>query len=184
MSRKLTHKQQDFRTAYIRSKTKNSTEAARNAGYKNPNKLGPRLIKVPAIKAAIEATESVAQERAIVDREWVLSGIKEIAERCMQRVPVMIQVGTHRVQMKDENGEGVWAFDASGANRALELLGKHLKLFTDRIEIENAQLDKLLETVTSILKRTLPDELWSKVAAEFARVSDSFGLGNNDPENS
>jgi phage terminase small subunit len=172
--KKLTSKQQVFRNAYLRNKG-NATEAAREAKYSYPNKQGPRMTKIPAIKAAIEATEGLAMERAIVDASWVLTGIKEIAERCMQRVPVMIQAGSLRVQMTDENGQGVWAFDANGANRALELLGKHLKLFTDRIEIESAQIGQLLGLVTSILKRVLPETLWPKVAEEFARASEIYG---------
>lgn len=178
MSKKLTAKQLAFRTARISGK--NATEAAKEAGYKNPNKHAYRTDKKPAIKSFVEAKQEVAQERAIVSREWVLSGIKEIAERCMQRVPVMITVGTLRVQMKDEEGNGVWAFDAAGANRALELLGKNLKLFTEKIEIESAQIGQLLGIVTTILKRTLPEELWPKVAEEFARAADNYGLGNND----
>lgn len=171
MSRKLTAKQQDFRTAYIRSKTKNATEAARAAGYKHPSKMGSRLTKVPAIKAAIEATEAVALQHAIVDEAWVLSRIKECAERCMQEEPVLDKLG---------NLTGEWRFDSSGANRSLELLGKNLKLFTDRIEIESAQIEQLLGLVTSILKRTLPEDIWPKVAAEFARASEIYG--SNDAE--
>ena len=33
----------------------------------------------------------------------------------------------------DDEGNMVYEFDSAGANRALELLGKHLKLFTDNI---------------------------------------------------
>ena len=41
--------------------------------------------------------------------------------------------------MDPETGEetlaGVWEFDSQGALRAQELLGKHLKLFTDKTEV-------------------------------------------------
>ena len=39
------------------------------------------------------------------------------------------------VQVQDEEGRDVWEFDANGALRAQELLGKHLKLFTDKTEL-------------------------------------------------
>jgi phage terminase small subunit len=35
-------------------------------------------------------------------------------------------------QKVDEDGNNVWEFDSSGANKALELLGRHLAMFTDK----------------------------------------------------
>ena len=46
----------------------------------------------------------------------------------MQAEPIMI---------KGENGieeSGEYKFDSAGANKSLELIGKHLRLFTDKIE--------------------------------------------------
>lgn len=50
---KLTGKQQEWLYAYL--ETFNATEAARRAGYKNPNLDGPRNLSKPALKAAIDA---------------------------------------------------------------------------------------------------------------------------------
>jgi hypothetical protein len=38
-------------------------------------------------------------------------------------------------QAKDENGNGIWAFDSRGASKGLELLGRHLRMFTDKLEV-------------------------------------------------
>jgi phage terminase small subunit len=38
-------------------------------------------------------------------------------------------------QACDAEGEGVWEFDSSGANKSLELIGKHLGAFSDKIEL-------------------------------------------------
>jgi hypothetical protein len=74
----------------------------------------------------------IAQEQAeeiAVTVDYVRDSLKEVAERCMQTIPVL-----------DGNGEptGEYKFDSSGANRALELLGKHLKMFTDKLEQEGS----------------------------------------------
>jgi hypothetical protein len=52
----------------------------------------------------------------------------------MERAPVMAGRGENAQQAVDDEGRHVWTFDATGANKAFELLGKHLKLFTDKIE--------------------------------------------------
>ena len=67
----------------------------------------------------------------------------------MQAVPVLD---------RDGNPMGSYNFNASGANRALELMGKHLGMFIDKIEhrrniktpydlseLTEAQLDQFLE---------------------------------------
>ena len=55
----------------------------------------------------------------------------------MQRVPVMRydREAKCKVQVTDDDGQGVWTSDSSGANRALELLGKHLGTFSDNINL-------------------------------------------------
>ena len=47
----------------------------------------------------------------------------------------MVREGRNMVQAVDEEGRHVWEFNANGANKSLELLGKHLALFTDKTEL-------------------------------------------------
>jgi hypothetical protein len=42
----------------------------------------------------------------------------------------------HVQKIDEATGEGVWEFDSSGANRSLELLGKHLRMFVDKVELD------------------------------------------------
>ena len=51
----------------------------------------------------------------------------------MQARPVVNMKGE---QVYDEDGSAVWTFDAKNAIRTLELLGKHLGMFTDKIKTE------------------------------------------------
>ena len=99
-------------------------------------------------KAGYVEFEIKAQEkRTEITADYVLSSLKEVAERCKQAIPVM---------MKDENGNmvetGEYKFDSTGANRALELLGKNLKLFIDKTEHSGAITVKSLLTDEGILE--------------------------------
>ena len=47
-----------------------------------------------------------------------------------------------KIQVFDKKGEptGEWKFDSAGANRSLELLGRHLGMFTDKFKIVDENL--------------------------------------------
>ena len=99
---------------------KNRHEAARAAGYSD--KTVPVLMANPQIQSQIESGLSDAAISAGVSRAWVITRLKEVAERCMQSRPVLDKMGRET---------GLYVFDASGANRSLELIGKHLRVFGD-----------------------------------------------------
>lgn len=66
-------------------------------------------------------------ERTHVTPDYVLSGITQIIHRCMREAPV-----------RDSRGNiipGEWQFDSKSALKGLELLGRHLILFTDKKQI-------------------------------------------------
>ncbi|MCC7273695.1 MAG: terminase small subunit, partial [Alphaproteobacteria bacterium] len=77
--------------------------------------------RVAEIKAEIEGA---AQKAAIVSREWVLARLRENVERAMQAVPVI----------RDGEPTGEYRYDGAVANRGLELLGKELGMFHERVE--------------------------------------------------
>lgn len=117
------------------------TQAAIRAGYsqKTAASQASRLLRNAQIQAAIQQGLSKVERRAVIDAAYVLNGLKEVADRCRQKVPVMIRHGRGMVQKTEEDPEtgeerGVWEFDSMGANKALELLGKHLALFTEKLE--------------------------------------------------
>jgi phage terminase small subunit len=64
-----------------------------------------------------------AVTRAAVDREFVLSGLKENFERAMQHEPVLNAKGVPT---------GEYRYNGAVACRSLELLGKELGMFIDR----------------------------------------------------
>lgn len=114
----------------------NGTRAVTAAGFttKYPQARASKLLQVQAIKDAIAAAMAERSKRTRVDQDYVLRNLTEVVERTMQRAPVMVRQGKEMVQATDEEGNNVWQFDARGAVASLNLLGKHLGMFTERIE--------------------------------------------------
>ena len=129
----LTNRKKRFVEEYLVDM--NGAEAAKRAGYseKGASRAAYRLLHEPAVQTALEAARAGVSARTGVDADYVVRSLVEIVERSMQRVPVLTARGE---QMVDEEGRGVWRFDARSANKALELLGRHLGMFTDRIEAD------------------------------------------------
>lgn len=127
----LTDKQRKFVSEYLVDL--NATQAAIRAGYssRNASKIGPELLGKTGVRAAIEAAQAQREKRTLVTVDYVVSTLREVAERCLQRAPVTNAKGE---QLKDADGKDIWRFDSSGANRALELLGKHVNAFGERKE--------------------------------------------------
>lgn len=121
---KLTPKQEMFCKEYLIDL--NATQAAIRAGYslKTAKTIAGQNLSKLIISERIQELMKEREKRTLVDGDWVLMKLKEVAERCMQEEPVMA------------GGEptGEYKFDSSGANKSLELIGKHHKLFTDKVE--------------------------------------------------
>lgn len=130
---KLTDKQTAFVREYLVDL--NATQAAIRAGYseRTASRIGPQLLGKTWVREAIEKAQAKRARRVEVTQDYVLSNLVEVVERTMQRAPVLDRKGE---QVTDEEGRSVWTFDAKGANRALELLGKHLGIFTDKVKAE------------------------------------------------
>ena len=130
---KLTDKQAAFVREYLVDL--NATQAAIRAGYseRTASRIGPQLLGKTCVREAIEKAQAKRARRVEVTQDYVLSNLVEVVERTMQRAPVLDRKGE---QVTDEEGRAVWTFDAKGANRALELLGKHLGIFADRVRAE------------------------------------------------
>jgi len=141
----LTDKQIRFCQEYIIDL--NGTQAAIRAGYSQDTarQLASQLLtNINVLKYTKEILYERA-ERTKVTADYVVVRLKQLAERCMQAVPVMYYDKTDKeykqkeVMIDDGNGglksEGVWEFDSSGANKALETLARHLKLLTDKVDV-------------------------------------------------
>lgn len=113
---KLTAKQEAFCLEYLVDL--NATQAAIRAGYsqKTAGAVGHENLKKPEIEQKIAELMKERSEKTKIDAQWVLESAKKVFDRCMQHEPVM------------SNGEptGEYKFEHSGANKALEIIGKHV----------------------------------------------------------
>jgi len=77
----------------------------------------------------IEELSAIATNNAILktglNRTWVIERLMSVVDRCMQAEPV---------KDRDGNETGEFKFDSNGANRALQLLGSELGMFTPKEE--------------------------------------------------
>lgn len=132
---KLTAKQQRFVEEYLIDL--NATQAAIRAGYseKTANEQGSRLLANVSISEAIQEAQNKRAERTEITQDYVLNNIKSVVERCMQAEAVFNRDGS---PLLIENADGDWvpafAFKEVGALKGLELLGKHLGMFKDKVE--------------------------------------------------
>lgn len=131
MSRKLpnglTAQQEEF--AQLLAKGVAQKVAYLQAGYrgKEVDSLASHLASKPQVVARVAEIMGSAARSVSVDLAYVIGGLKEISDYGRSKVPIVTIDG-------DVVGEKV--ADASAANRALELLGKHLGAFIDRSQIE------------------------------------------------
>lgn len=81
---------------------------------------------LPHVQAYMAELERKAAERAGVTVESVLTDLIAIKNRCMQAEPVLDREG---------NPTGEYQFREHGAIKALELLGKALRMFSESLEL-------------------------------------------------
>ncbi len=134
--RTLTPKQERFVEEYLVDL--NATQAAIRAGYseKTAAEQGYENLRKPQVAEAIQEAMKARSERTEIDQDWVLNNLRSVAERCMQAKPVTDRNG-EPVLAENADGDRVpaYTFNAMGANRSLELLGRHLAIFTDKHEL-------------------------------------------------
>jgi phage terminase small subunit len=120
---KLTEKQMKFCEEYLVDL--NATQAAIRAGYSEDSakQIAYENLTKPYLVEYLEARQKQLREKTQITQEWVVNRLKEISDRCMQAEPVLKFIGGEYV----ESGE--FKFDSSGANKATELLGRHIGIF-------------------------------------------------------
>ena len=132
MAKGLTGRQRRFIEEYVIDH--NGAQAAIRAGYsKNgANVTGAQLLANPNISAAVTSLDAKITEKAGISAAWVLEKLQENHDRAMQAMPVL--KFDHATKEMVETGE--YVYDGAVANRSLELIGKHLAMFTENVRHE------------------------------------------------
>ena len=132
----------------------NATRAALAAGY-SPNGadvIGWQLVhQNKVVSKEIDRLLELATKKSGISATYILSSLKDVADACKAK----------RIE-KDADGNPMerGVVDSSGANRALELLGKNLKLWVDtldisrRTELDGVSDEELLKIIKDSTKNT------------------------------
>lgn len=156
---------------------KSRAHAFLEAGYTvnpaNPDRRNPVAAKrgsalytkhadIQARVAEIEAELSAsALAKAAVDRDYVVKELKLNHERCTGAVPVLDRRGQETGQFK---------IDASGSNRALELLGKEVGMFKEQFNPGN--LDDKIANMTVLEVRNAIRAAATEVGLRMVEMND------------
>lgn len=140
----------------------NGARAAREAGYKNPAVAASRLLTDPACIAEIEKLMKERADRCDIKADAVL---QELAEIGFSDIGDYLSWGKTGVKMHDleklpkgasrcvamvseKTSETKFgetrrlSFKLHDKTKALEMIGRHIGMFVDKLRIEDATLDK------------------------------------------
>lgn len=135
----LTIKHKRFIEEYI--KDSNAVQAYMRAGYTQnyecARRASSKLMQNPDIKAELDKIGNDVSVRTGINAEWVLLNLKSITERCMQSEAVLD---------KDGKQTGEYRFDSTGANKALDTIGKSIGMFKDSKDVNVVMtIEQMLE---------------------------------------
>jgi phage terminase small subunit len=171
----VTPKQKRFVAEYLIDL--NATKAAERAGYskKTAEQQGCRLLRNAQVKEAVAVKTDKLTAKLELSAEWVLGEIKKLAEANMMDYMTITESGEAFVDFSkltrdqaaaiqeirvDETGGGGGdgrrervqrtTFKLADKGLNLERLGRHLKLFTDKVEVSG--MDGLYERLQQARK--------------------------------
>lgn len=117
----------------------NATRAAKAAGYseKTAQQQGARLLSNAIISGVITKLLDKRAKKFEITQDQVLSDLAELRDMCMGRKPIRITEIIKNASEGTANAQDftIAAFEPTAANRALELMGKHIGMFKERTEL-------------------------------------------------
>ena len=140
LSIKLTLKQKKFADEYIISG--NATDAAKKAGYseKTANRIATENLSKPVIKLYIDQRIKELDDKKIAKQEEVLQYLTSVLRGESESAIVVVEgCGDGYSEARTVKKTP----DEKERLKAAELLGKRYRIFSEKSEVEEEQLDKL-----------------------------------------
>ena len=125
----------------------NGTQAAIRAGYSanSTRQHSVKLLSNASILARVRELQSEQVERLAVSQDYVVMQLIDTYNCCREPSPVR----EYDAASSEWVETGMYQFDSKGALRALELLGKHLGMYNDKLQVSGSintgQLDNVLK---------------------------------------
>jgi phage terminase small subunit len=133
---KLTHREELLAQEYLVDL--NITRAGIRAGYspKWAHKAASRAFLKPEVQERVQELFAQREQRTQITQDYILKNLRAVAERCMQIEPVLDRKGEQVwVETPDGQMAPAYTFQAQAANKSLELLGKHLGMFSEKHDV-------------------------------------------------
>ncbi len=173
--KKLSPMRQRFVAEYL--KDLNATRAAMRAGYseKTSHVQGPRLLGEPDVKAAVDAAIARRNKRLEISQDRIVKELAKVGladikdylsyrtaltqvdvtddgEPVIDYAPVIELVPSEDVdgtviQEVSLSAKGVFSFKLQDKLKALELLGRHLGMFADNVNLSGDVAVKVVDDI-------------------------------------
>jgi phage terminase small subunit len=129
----------------------NGTQAAIRAGYskKTAFSQASRMLRNVKVLSRVRALQAEKTAQLSISQDWVVHQLVDVVQKCKDPVPVETWDYEEKATVKT----GEYMFDSKGATKALELLGKHLGMYIDKVEAKQSievttKLDSILTALT------------------------------------
>jgi phage terminase small subunit len=158
----MTPKQERFVEEYLVDL--NATQAAIRAGYsaRTAREIGRENLDKPDIQAALQTAFAARSKRVEIDQDWVVRRLARIADldlrklftedgvlRPIHELPEDVAGAIASVHVVKRKGEAEgYRVRLPDRIRALDLLGRHLGMFRDRVEVTGRGLEPVLPGFT------------------------------------
>lgn len=100
-----------------------------------------KLIRTAKVAARVRELQEERGRKDELDERWVLDRLVKTFEKCSQEVEIERWDYTEKKMVKT----GEFVFDSKGAVAALQLIGKHRGMFTDKLTVVDAGLADQLQ---------------------------------------
>lgn len=156
----LTPRQRRFVAEYLIDL--NGTQAAIRAGYApgGARQCASRLLAQAPVKTALKNAMGERQKRTELTADEVIGDLRELRDICMGRKPVKIMTIVKNARegtAEPVEVEGMM-FEPAATNRALEMLGRHMRLFADRVDMTSG--GQALQSGVLLVPSVMSERTW------------------------